>query len=45
MSIRQSTSRDDAKTALIVEDNRDQADLVARLLRQRDYEPILAEDG
>ena len=32
-------------TALIVEDHPEQADLVARILRLRDYEPILAEDG
>jgi DNA-binding response OmpR family regulator len=33
------------ETALIVEDHPEQADLVARILRLRDYEPILAEDG
>jgi DNA-binding response OmpR family regulator len=32
-------------TALIVEDHPEQAELVARLLRLRDYVPILAEDG
>jgi DNA-binding response OmpR family regulator len=32
-------------TALIVEDHPEQADLVARILRLRDYVPILAEDG
>ena len=32
-------------TALIVEDHPEQADLVARILRLRNYEPILAEDG
>ncbi len=32
-------------TALIVEDHPEQADLVARILRLRDYKPILAEDG
>ena len=32
-------------TALIVEDHPEQAELVARILRLRDYEPILAEDG
>jgi DNA-binding response OmpR family regulator len=32
-------------TALIVEDHPEQADLVARILRLRDYQPILAEDG
>ncbi len=32
-------------TALIVEDHPEQADLVARILRMRDYQPILAEDG
>jgi DNA-binding response OmpR family regulator len=32
-------------TALIVEDHPEQADLVARILRMRDYLPILAEDG
>jgi DNA-binding response OmpR family regulator len=32
-------------TALIVEDHPEQADLVARILRLREYEPILAEDG
>ncbi len=32
-------------TALIVEDHPEQADLVARILRLRDYEPIVAEDG
>jgi DNA-binding response OmpR family regulator len=32
-------------TALIVEDHPEQADLVSRLLRLRDYRPILAEDG
>jgi DNA-binding response OmpR family regulator len=32
-------------TALIVEDHPEQADLVASILRLRDYEPILAEDG
>ena len=32
-------------TALIVEDHPDQAELVARILRLRDYEPIVAEDG
>ena len=30
-------------TALIVEDHPEQADLVARILRLRDYEAILAE--
>jgi len=32
-------------TALIVEDHPEQAELVARLLTLRDYEPIVAEDG
>jgi DNA-binding response OmpR family regulator len=32
-------------TALIVEDHPEQADLVARILRLRDYQPILAENG
>jgi DNA-binding response OmpR family regulator len=32
-------------TALIVEDHPEQADLVARILRLRDYEPILADCG
>jgi len=32
-------------TALIVEDHPEQADLVARILRLRNYDPILAEDG
>ncbi len=32
-------------TALIVEDHPEQADLVARILRLRDYQSILAEDG
>ena len=32
-------------TALIVEDHPDQAEMVARLLRLRDYDPILAETG
>jgi DNA-binding response OmpR family regulator len=32
-------------TALIVEDHPEQADLVARILRMRDYQPIVAEDG
>jgi|SRR5579864_9535799 len=32
-------------TALIVEDDRDQAELAAQLVRLRDFEPILAEDG
>jgi DNA-binding response OmpR family regulator len=32
-------------TALIVEDHPEQADLVARILRLRDYDPIIAEDG
>ncbi|MGC8638408.1 MAG: response regulator [Isosphaeraceae bacterium] len=32
-------------TALIVEDHPDQAGLVARILRLRDFEPIVAEDG
>jgi DNA-binding response OmpR family regulator len=32
-------------TALIVEDHPEQADLVSRILRLRDYKPILAEDG
>jgi DNA-binding response OmpR family regulator len=32
-------------TALIVEDHPEQAELVARILRLRDYESILAEDG
>ena len=32
-------------TALIVEDHPEQADLVARILRMRDYQPILAENG
>jgi DNA-binding response OmpR family regulator len=32
-------------TALIVEDHPEQADLVSRLLRLRDYQPIIAEDG
>ena len=33
------------RTALIVEDHPEQADLVARILRLREYEPILAENG
>ena len=32
-------------TALIVEDHPEQAGLVARILRLRDFEPIVAEDG
>jgi two-component system, OmpR family, response regulator len=32
-------------TALIVEDHPEQADLVARILRLRDYDPIVAENG
>jgi DNA-binding response OmpR family regulator len=32
-------------TALIVEDHADQAGLVARILRLREFEPIIAEDG
>ncbi len=32
-------------TALIVEDHPDQASLVARILRTRDFESIIAEDG
>ena len=32
-------------TALIVEDHPDQAEMVARLLRLRDFEPIVAGDG
>jgi DNA-binding response OmpR family regulator len=32
-------------TALIVEDHPEQAELVARILRMRDYESIVAEDG
>lgn len=32
-------------TALIVEDHPDQAEMVARLLRLRDYEPVVAETG
>ena len=32
-------------TALIVEDHPEQADLVARILRLRNYDPIVAEDG
>jgi DNA-binding response OmpR family regulator len=32
-------------TALIVEDHPEQADLVARILRMRDYQAIVAEDG
>ncbi len=32
-------------TALIVEDHPEQADLVASILRLRDYEPILADNG
>jgi DNA-binding response OmpR family regulator len=32
-------------TALIVEDHPEQAELVARILRLRDYQSILAEDG
>ena len=32
-------------TALIVEDHQDHAQLVARILRTRDFEPIIAEDG
>src|SRR5271154_189042 len=32
-------------TALIVEDHPEQAELVARILRLREYEPIVAEDG
>jgi DNA-binding response OmpR family regulator len=32
-------------TALIVEDHPEQADLVARILRLRDYQPILADNG
>ena len=31
--------------ALIVEDHQDQAEMVARLLRLRDYEPMVALDG
>jgi DNA-binding response OmpR family regulator len=33
------------RTALIVEDHPDQAEMVARMLRLRDYEPIIAENG
>ncbi len=33
------------ETALIVEDHPEQADLVARILGMRDFQPILAEDG
>lgn len=33
------------ETALIVEDHPEQADLVARILGMRAYQPILAEDG
>ncbi len=33
------------RTALIVEDHPEQADLVARIVRLRNYEPIVAEDG
>ena len=33
------------ETALIVEDHPEQAELVARILRLRDYEPIVAENG
>ncbi len=33
------------ETALIVEDHPEQAELVARILRLREYEPIIAEDG
>jgi DNA-binding response OmpR family regulator len=32
-------------TALIVEDHPEQADLVARILRLRNFDPIVAEDG
>jgi DNA-binding response OmpR family regulator len=32
-------------TALIVEDHPDQAGLVARILRMREFQPIIAEDG
>jgi DNA-binding response OmpR family regulator len=32
-------------TALIVEDHPEQADLVSRILRMRNYQPIIAEDG
>ena len=32
-------------TALIVEDHPEQADLVSRILRLREYRPIVAEDG
>src|SRR5262245_28862745 len=32
-------------TALIVEDHPDQAEMVARLLRLRDYDPLVAETG
>jgi DNA-binding response OmpR family regulator len=32
-------------TALIVEDHPEQADLVARILRMRNYSPLLAENG
>jgi DNA-binding response OmpR family regulator len=32
-------------TALIVEDHPEQADLVARIVRLRNYDPIVAEDG
>jgi len=32
-------------TALIVEDHPEQAGLVARILRMRDFQPIIAEDG
>jgi DNA-binding response OmpR family regulator len=32
-------------TALIVEDHPDQADMVAKLLRLRDFEPVVAPDG
>jgi len=35
----------DMGTALIVEDHPDQAELVARLLRLHDYEPIVAQTG
>jgi DNA-binding response OmpR family regulator/signal transduction histidine kinase len=39
------SSRDVGKTALIIEDHPEQAGLVARILRTRAFEPIIAEDG
>jgi CheY-like chemotaxis protein len=39
------STRDNRRTALIIEDHPEQAELLGRIVQMRDYRPILATDG